>query len=98
MLEVEFINGLVFVTIPLISVFQIIATNAGLAHFTGWSLFVTWPIAIAFGWIPLIGTATGIYGAVTTWNWPWYAAVALFIWPTILVMALIGIAVVHSRM
>lgn len=93
----QLINGLLFVGVPLISVFQIIATNAGLAHFTGWSLFVTWPIAIIIGWIPLIGTAAGTYGAVTTWNWPWYGAVALFIWPIILVVALIGTVVIQSR-
>jgi hypothetical protein len=98
MLEVRCINGLVFVGVPLIWVFQIIATNAGLVHFTGWSQFVTWPIAIIIGWIPLIGTATGTYGAVITWHWPWYGAVALFISPIILIMTLIGTAVVQSRM
>jgi hypothetical protein len=95
----RFINGLAYVGyvgIALVTIFQVIATAAGVAHLTGWS-FTSWLIAIIVGWLPLIGTATGIYGAISAWNWPWWGAVTFFAWPTILVMALIGIALVQSR-
>jgi hypothetical protein len=92
----RFINGLVYVGIALLSIFQVVATADGVAHLTGWS-FTSWLIAILVGWMPLIGTVTGIYGAISAWNWPWYGAVTLFAWPIILVMALIGIAVAQSR-
>jgi hypothetical protein len=96
----RFINGLGyvgFVGIALVSIFQVIATADGVTHLTGWR-FTSWLIAIIVGWVPLIGTATGICGAISAWNWPWYGAVTFFAWPIILVMALIGIAVVQSRM
>jgi hypothetical protein len=96
-LPMRFINGLVYVSIALVSIFQVFATAAGVAHFTGWNTLVCWLIAVIFGWTPLIGTVIGVYGAITTWNWPWYGAVTLFAWPIILAVGLIGIAVVQSR-
>ena len=84
------------VGIALVSISQIIATAAGVAHLTGWS-FTSWLVAIIVGWLPVIGTATGSYGAMSAWNWPWYGAVPFFAWPLILVMVLLWIAVVQSR-
>jgi hypothetical protein len=85
------------VGIALVSIFQVVATAAGVAHFTGWG-FTSWVVAIIVGWLPVIGTVTGSCGAISAWNWPWYGAVTFFTWPIILVMALFGIAVVESRM
>jgi hypothetical protein len=84
------------VGIPLVSIFQVIATADGVTHHTGWS-FTSWLIAIIVGWLPVIGTVTGSYGAISAWNWPWYWAVIFFAWPIILVMALFGIAFVQNR-
>jgi hypothetical protein len=95
----RFIHGLGYVGcvgIALVSIFQVIATADGVAHLTGWS-FTSWLIATIVGWLPVIGTVTGSYGAISAWNWPWYGAVTFFAWPIILVMALLGIAFVQSR-
>ncbi len=95
----RFVHGLGYigcVGIALGSIFQVIATAAGVTHLTGWS-FTSWLIAVIVGWLPVIGTATGSYGAISAWNWPWYGAVSFFAWPIILVVTLLGIAVVQSR-
>jgi hypothetical protein len=96
----RFIHGLGYVGcfgMPLVSIFQVIATAHGVAHLTGWS-FTSWLIAITVGWLPVIGTVTGSYGAISAWNWPWYGAVTFFAWPIILVTTLLGIVVVQNRM
>jgi hypothetical protein len=74
---------------------QVVATVAGVAHLTGWGHFVSWLIAIVIGWTPLLGSAIAIYGAIAAWNCPWYGAVALFVWPTVLIIARIGVEVVE---
>jgi hypothetical protein len=91
-------NGLIYSSMVVVSIFQVYATADGVAHFTGWSSLASWLIAIVMGWMPLLGTVTGIYGAITAWNWPLYGAVTFFTWPIVLVIVWIGIAVVQSRM
>jgi hypothetical protein len=74
-------------------ILQVIATADGITHVMGWNSFASWFVAIAMGWMPLLGTATGMYGAIAVWVWPWYAAATLFTWPIILAVARFGIAI-----
>jgi hypothetical protein len=63
----------------LVGLVQITATASGIQHATGlWWVF-SWMIAMFFGWIPLVGTALGIYGAHADWGWGWPAALGLFV-------------------
>ncbi len=90
------VNGSIYVGMALVSVIQVFATVGGVAQLTGSSL-AAWLIAIVMGWMPLLGSASAIYGAIAAWKWPWYGAVTLFIWPSILIISRIGIAVIQSR-
>ena len=87
------VNGVINFGVAVALILQVIATADGITHVMGWNSFASWFVAIAMGWMPLIGTATGMYGAITVWEWPWYAAATLFTWPIILVVARFGIAI-----
>lgn len=74
------IRIVLFLAFGIIGVIQVFATVDGVAYFTGWSKFASWMLALCLGWVPLLGTLTGIYGAVAAWGWSWFGAVALFTW------------------
>jgi len=67
--------------------FQIAATASGIEHLTGLWWFMCWIGAILVGWVPVFGTALGIYGAHAQWEWSLPAAYALFIGLPILLFA-----------
>ena len=74
--------------------FQIAATASGIEHLTGLWWFLCWIGAILIGWVPVIGTALGIYGAHTQWEWSLPAAYALFIGlPILLFVPLLTVSV-----
>ena len=74
--------------------FQIAATSSGIENLTGFWWFVCWFGAILVGWVPLVGTALGIYGAHAQWGWSWPAACALFIGlPLLLFLPLLTVSV-----
>jgi hypothetical protein len=53
-----------------------------------------WIGAILVGWVPLLGTALGIYGAHAQWEWSLPAAYALFIGlPILLFVPLLTVSV-----
>ena len=43
--------------------FQIAATASGIQHLTGFWWLMCWVGAILVGWVPVVGTGLGIYGA-----------------------------------
>src|SRR5690348_5682178 len=71
------IGAIVFILIGLI---QMAAAISGLEHVLGIPTIVACILSFFLTWIPLIGTALGIWGAVSDWHWPWYGAAALFFW------------------
>jgi hypothetical protein len=69
--------------------FQIVAAAMGIQHLTGMWWLVCWFGALLIGWIPLVGTAFGIYGAYGAWKWSLPVATALFVSiPTVLLLLL----------
>jgi hypothetical protein len=74
--------------------FQIAATASGIEHLTGlWSL-LCWLGAILIGWVPVVGTAVGIYGAHAHWEWSLPASFGLFVGvPVLLFLPLLGVSV-----
>jgi len=58
---------------------QIAATASAVRHLTGLGRLVSWGGALLLGWIPVVGTAFGIYGAHVDWQWSLPAAAALFV-------------------
>ena len=81
--------------------FQIAATSGGIEHLTGLWWLLCWFGAILLGWVPLVGTALGIYGAHGQWGWSWPVACALFIGvPALLFLPLLTVSVsaaIHRR-
>jgi hypothetical protein len=69
--------------------FQMVATASGIQHLTGVWWLLCWFGALLVGWIPLIGTAFGIYGAYSGWQWSLPVAIALFVSiPTVMLLLL----------
>ena len=59
--------------------FQIVGAASGIQHLTGMWCLLCWFGALLVGWIPLVGTAFGIYGAYNVWQWSLPTAVAVFV-------------------
>ena len=58
---------------------QILATVDGVAYWTGLPGFLSWIIALAIAYIPLVGTIAGYLGALNIWGWEiWQAALLFF--------------------
>jgi len=76
------------------SLFQIAATASGIQHLTGLWWLVSWFAAILLGWVPLVGTSLGIYGAHAEWEWSLPASFTLFIGvPVLLFLPLLTVSV-----
>jgi hypothetical protein len=78
----------------LFGLFQIAATASGIQHLTGLWWLICWVGAILLGWIPLVGTGLGIYGAHAQWEWSLPASFALFVGvPILLFLPLLTVSV-----
>jgi len=74
--------------------FQIAATASGIEHLTGLWRLMCWVGAMLIGWVPIVGTALGIYGAHTQWEWSLPVSAALFIGvPVLLFLPLLTVSV-----
>ncbi len=74
--------------------FQIAAAASGIQHLTGLWWLVCWVGAVLVGWVPVVGTALGIYGAHAGWEWSLPASVALFVGvPVLLFLPLLAVSV-----
>jgi hypothetical protein len=74
--------------------FQIAATASGIEHLTGLWWLMCWIGALLIGWVPVVGTGLGIYGAHAQWEWSLPAAFALFIGlPILLFVPLLTVSV-----
>ena len=74
--------------------FQIAATASGIEHLTGLWWLLCWVGAILIGWVPVVGTAIGIYGAHAQWEWSLPASFGLFVGvPILLFLPLLAVSV-----
>ena len=76
--------------------FQIVATASGIQHLTGMWWLVCWFGALLVGWIPLVGTAFGVYGAYSGWKWSLPTSVALFVCIPAVLLLLLTVSVRSS--
>lgn len=85
----------------LLGLFQIAATASGIQHLTGLWWLLCWVGAILIGWVPVVGTALGIYGAHMQWAWSLPASLVLFVGvPVMLFLPLLAVSVsaaIHRR-
>jgi hypothetical protein len=75
---------------------QIVATASGIQHLTGMWWLLCWLGALLLGWIPLVGTALGIYGAYDGWKCSLPVAVALFVGIPAVLLLLLTVSVRSS--
>jgi hypothetical protein len=81
-----------------VGVLQVIATVDGVQHLLGWNGFWSWVVALSMGWMPILGSITGVYGAHAAWGWSLLGSVVLFFWPVLLYPAfLIGDSIRSGR-
>ena len=57
---------------------QFLAVHDGLHHWLSLSPFVCIPLALALGFMPILGTALGSAATFAIWGWAWWQA-ALFL-------------------
>ena len=75
-----------------IGIVQLFAIVDGLKYSLDIGGFFAFIIAIFVTYIPLLGSVSGIYGAVNVWDWSIWQAGALFFWyiPVFAVMFAVG--------
>jgi hypothetical protein len=76
--------------------FQIAATGGAIQHLSGMWWLICWLGALLVGWMPLVGTALGIYGAHAVWKWSLPAAYALFVSLPVVLLLLLTVSVRSS--
>lgn len=62
-----------------VAIFQWVAEIDGLHQVLEWPTFFCWLLAALTSWIPVVGTAAGIWGAHAAWEWDWLPSFALFL-------------------
>ena len=80
-----------------LGILQIAATIAGVQIWLGLSTFLAVILAMFFAWMPLVGTAVGMYGAVTAWGWSWAMAGGVFFGPMALGMVITLLASIADK-
>ncbi|EEB7406795.1 hypothetical protein GL503_06670 [Salmonella enterica] len=66
------------------SVIQLIAISSYFSDYLQWNGFISFIVAFFLTWFPVLGSLSGILGAVLVWHWNTLFAILLFIWPTLL--------------
>lgn len=51
----------------------------GLHEVLHWPTFFCWIVSTFTAFIPLVGTASGVWGAHAAWGWDWLPSLALFL-------------------
>jgi hypothetical protein len=74
-----------------LGVVQWLAEIDGLRAVLGWPIFVCGVLSTLTAWIPLVGTAAGVWGAHAAWGWDWAPALGLFIGTPVVFLIMIAI-------
>lgn len=71
---------------------QLFAISDGIGHMLNWNGFFSMAAAFFVTYIPLLGSALGVYGAMSVWDWSLWQAGTLFFWyvPVFILFALVG--------
>ena len=70
---------------------QLFAIWDGFKYMFGVGSFVGFILAFFTAYIPLVGPAVGMYGAVKVWDWGILQSFLLFFWYIILWVAVVGL-------
>lgn len=70
----------------------------GLRAVLHWPTFICWFISTFTSWIPLLGTAAGVWGAHAGWGWSWLPSLGLFLGVPLFLMLLFGVVMVIATL
>lgn len=75
-----------------IGIVQLFAISDGVGHALNMGKLVSFILAFFLTYIPLLGSALGVYGAVNAWHWSLLQAAALFFWyvPIVILLSALG--------
>jgi hypothetical protein len=76
---------------------QFFAIMGGFHEWLGIGAFLSFLAALFITYIPLLGQALGVYGAVYAWEWSWTQALLLFVGPWVVLGVAGGVASVLDR-
>lgn len=88
----SFAQTVAFLAYVAVAILQWIAEVDGLREAFDWSSFVSWVIAFFTAWIPIVGSAFGVWGAHAAWEWDWLPSIALFFGIPILGIVFVAVA------
>lgn len=71
-----------------------------MTEWLGYGSFVAVLTVMFIGWVPVIGSALGMLGAVFVWQWEWWQAALLMfghfiVLPTVIIFGMAGAAVLE---
>ena len=69
---------------------QLFAIWDGVMYMLGVGSFVGFILALFTTYIPLVGSAIGMYGAINVWDWGLLQSFLLFFWYLILIALVLG--------
>lgn len=75
------LKGIGCVVFAITGLVQWAATFAGLEAWLHIPWWISGPVGFTVGGFPIIGTVTGVMGAIKGWGWSLWGAIALFGWP-----------------
>lgn len=76
----------------LVGLFQFFAVWDGVKFATDFGNIGSFVLAALSTYVPLLGSALGVYGAVSVWDWSIIQSAALFFWyvPVFILMSIAG--------
>ena len=89
--------GVAMICYLVLGLVQIFATVAGIAVTLDIPVVIAWILSSFIGYIPIVGTVMGIYGAIEGWGWALWQALALFLGPWIVILGFGLITVAFDR-
>jgi hypothetical protein len=84
--------GIAYFVIGLV---QLFAIADGIGYGMRLGNFLSFIVAAFVTYIPLVGSAFGVYGATHAWDWSLWQALVLFFWyiPVAIVLSVVGTVV-----
>lgn len=67
----------------IIGFIQLYAVFSFFRDYWHWSIIFAGPISFLLAYCPVVGSVCGMYAAIEVWEWKWWEAGALFVWPLI---------------
>jgi len=94
---IQILKVLVVIIFIIVSFIQFTAISAGLKEWIGLPWIIVTPVSFILASLPIIGTIIGVIGAIKIWHWSLIQAIALFIWPLLIVLIYLLIFLIKEK-